>query len=95
MKMHSPGHSSADSMVASSMPAGTFGQAVGAARVAEDLVAFLDVGEAVVEQGEHRGRDLLAEAVTGAEVLIDPDLHRSVESFRNVSPHHGEQHHSD
>ena len=58
------------------MPVGDVGETLGAARVAEDLVAFLDVGEAVVEQREDVGRDLLAEAVAGAEVLVDPDLHR-------------------
>ena len=34
---------------------GNHGEPVGAARVAEDLVAFLDVGQAVVEEGEDRG----------------------------------------
>ena len=75
MKMHSPGHSSADSMVASSMAGGHVGQALGATRVGEDLLAFFDVGEAVVEEGEHVGGDLFAQPVTGAEILIDPDLH--------------------
>src|SRR5205807_2840795 len=51
------------------------GQALGPAGVAEDLVGFLHVGEPVVQQGEHRGGDLLAETVTGAQILIDPDLH--------------------
>ncbi len=81
MKMHSPGHSSADSITASSWLSGKLGHALGTLRVAlrrgVDLVAFLDVGEAVVEQGEHVGSDLLAEAVAGAEILVDPDLHRS------------------
>ena len=81
MKMHSPGHSSADSMTASSMAGGHVGEALGAARVGEDLVAFLDVGEAVVEQGEDVGRDLLAEPVAGAEILVDPDLHGAVASL--------------
>src|SRR5688500_16971065 len=57
------------------LPGGHVGQAFGATRVAEDLLALLDVGEPVVEQGEHVGGDLLAEAVAGAEILIDPDLH--------------------
>src|SRR5206468_3211167 len=51
-------------------------ETLGSAGVLEDLVAFLDVGEAVVEQGEHVGSDLFTEAVAGAEVLVDPDLHR-------------------
>ena len=84
MKMHSPGHSSADSTTASSMPSGHVGEALGATRVAEDLVAFLDVGETVVEQREHGGRDLLAEAVTGAEILVDPDLHLAGLTFAVV-----------
>src|SRR5205085_10130741 len=53
------------------------GQALGPTRVAEDLVAFLHVGEPVVQQGEHGGGDLLAETVAGAQILIDPDLHDS------------------
>ena len=71
-------------MTASSMPGGHVGETIGAARVAEDLVAFLDVGEAVVEEREHVGGDLLAEAVTRAQVLIDPDLHSSVSIARQL-----------
>ena len=64
-------------MTASSWPAGTTARpsAPGLPGGGEDLVAFLHVGEAVVEQGEHVGSDLLAETVAGAEILIDPDLH--------------------
>ena len=43
-----------------------------------DLVAFLHVREAVVEEREDIGRDLLAETITGAEILVDPDLHDAV-----------------
>src|SRR4029077_18009164 len=50
-------------------------EALGAAGVGEDLGAFLDVGEAVVEQREDVGRDLFAQAVAGAQILVDPDLH--------------------
>src|SRR5215471_141693 len=57
---------------------GNVGEALGPARVLEDLVAFLHVGETVVEQREHVGSDLFAEAVAGAEVLVDPDLHGGV-----------------
>src|SRR5690606_35753146 len=41
-----------------------------------DLVALTHVGKTVVEQHEHVGGDLFAQAVAGAEVLIDPNLHR-------------------
>jgi hypothetical protein len=43
----------------------------------EDLAAFDDIGQAVVEQCEHVGCDLLAQAVAGAQILVDPDLHVS------------------
>src|SRR3546814_2745946 len=56
------------------------GDALGAAGIGQDLVAVLDVGEAVVEEGENCRRDLLAQAVTGAEILVDPDLHGWVTS---------------
>ena len=51
------------------------GHAGGPARVVLHLVAVLDIGEAVVEQREHGRRDLLAQSVTGAQILVDPDLH--------------------
>ena len=79
MKMHSPGHSSADSMTASSWPSGISAMPSAPCglplAVAKIVVAFLDVGETVVEQREHVGSDLLAETVTSAEILVDPDLH--------------------
>src|SRR6187401_2757189 len=59
-------------------------QPLGTLRVAlrrgVDRRTLLDVGETVVEQGEHIRADLLAQAVPGAQVLIDPDLHR--QAFR-------------
>jgi len=58
------------------LPGGHVREPFGPTRFVEDLGAFLDVGEPVVEQGEHVGRDLLTEAVAGAQVLVDPDLHR-------------------
>src|SRR5262249_16148891 len=58
--------------------AGHVGEPLGRSRVLEDLVTFLHVGETVVEQREHVGSDLFAEAVAGAEVLVDPDLHGGV-----------------
>src|SRR4051812_39501947 len=45
-------------------------------RVGEDLRAFLDVREAIVEQREDIGGDLFAEPVAGAQILVDPHLHR-------------------
>ena len=54
---------------------GDVGETGRATRIGEDLVALLDVGQAIVEQGEHVRGDLLAESVSGAEILIDPDLH--------------------
>src|SRR5262245_3463827 len=60
---------------------GDVGEALGATGVREHLVALFDVGEAVVEQGEDVGRDLLAEPVAGAQILVDPDLHSDVLTF--------------
>ena len=61
---------------------GDVGETFGALRVAlrrgVHRGALLDVGQPVVEQGEHVRADLLAEPVAGAEVLVDPDLHRVV-----------------
>ena len=58
----------------------TLGEALGALRVAlglgKNLVALHDIRQSVVEQGEDVGGDLLAEAVAGAQILVDPDLHR-------------------
>src|SRR5690606_15812253 len=54
---------------------GDRGDALGATRVGEDLVAVLHVGQPVVEKGEHGWCDLLAQSVAGAEILVDPDLH--------------------
>ena len=85
MKMHSPGHSSAASTTSATRLSGTVRGAVGAgqgrARAAvraEDARPrlFLDVGEAVVVHAEERTGDLDADAVAGAEVLVDPHSHR-------------------
>ncbi len=79
MKMHSPGHSSADSMVMSSWPPGTLGDTIGALGVSlgvgVDGGAIPDVGQTVVEQDENVWGDLLAQTVACAEILIDPHLH--------------------
>src|SRR3954470_7457773 len=60
---------------------GDVGQTGGAARVREHLLALLDVGQAIVEQGEHVRGDLFAESVAGAEILVDPDLHSPCHLF--------------
>ena len=64
------------------LPIGEVGEAFRALGIAlgggEHLVAFDDVGEAVVEQGEDVGCDLFAKTVAGAEILVDPDLHVGV-----------------
>jgi hypothetical protein len=79
MKMHSPGHSSALSITASSLLSGkarhTFGTLGVPLGGGIDLVALTDVGEAIVEQGENVGRDLFTEAITSAQILVDPHLH--------------------
>src|SRR5579863_10321255 len=45
------------------------------ARVAEDLVALFDVGQAIVQQRENCRGNLLTQAIAGAKILVDPDLH--------------------
>ena len=58
---------------------GDLGKAFGAFRIAlgrgEDLVAFANVGETIVEQDKYIGGDFFAEAVSRAKVLVDPDFH--------------------
>src|SRR5260370_28779853 len=51
-------------------------QTLGPTRVAEDLVAFLDVRQPIVEQREYCRCDLFAQAVTRTKILINPDLHK-------------------
>ena len=46
-----------------------------AAGIAEDLVALFDVGQAIVQQRENCRGNLLAQAIAGAKILVDPDLH--------------------
>jgi hypothetical protein len=54
-------------------------EAFGALRVAfrggEDLLTLAHVGESVVKEDEHVGGDFFADSISGAEILIDPDLH--------------------
>ena len=91
MKMHSPGALLGGLDHGVLEVGGHGGHAGRAARLALDVGALLDIGQTVVEQGEHRGRDLLAEAVAGAEILVDPDLHQLRHSYvccgpRSASP---------
>ena len=51
------------------------GQASGASGIVFDLVALFHIGQAIVEQSEDSGRNFLTEAVAGAQVLINPNLH--------------------
>ena len=50
-------------------------KAIWPARVRENRVAFPDVGEAIIEKSEDIGGNLFAETVSGAKILIDPNLH--------------------
>src|SRR5258705_8011175 len=67
------------------MAVGDVGQAIGAPGGVEDLRPFLHVRQAVVEQGEHVGRDLLADPVPRAEILVDPHLHVRASLRKNVT----------
>ena len=52
--------------------------AVATAELWQDVLDRLEqvqASQAVVEQSEDRRRDLFAETITRAEILIDPDLH--------------------
>ena len=51
---------------------GTLGVALGGC---ENFVALFDISQTVVEQREYFGGDLFTQAVTCAEVLVDPYLH--------------------
>ena len=79
MKMHSPGHSSADSTTRSSCDSGegcqagsTFGLPL---RGGIDRGSLAHIGEAVIEENEHIWRNLLTQAIAGAKVLINPHFH--------------------
>jgi hypothetical protein len=50
-------------------------KACATAGIANDIALF-DVGQAVIPQREHRGTEVFAQAVAGAELLVDPNLHR-------------------
>ena len=70
---------------------GDLGEPVGSLRVAlrlgEDLAALDHIGEAVVEQREHIGCDLLAQPIAGAQILVDPDLHVSLQLLVRATAH--------
>jgi len=51
----------------------------------QNRVALLDVGQAIIEEGEHLGADFFAKTISRAEFLVDPHLH-SVHSSRSVDP---------
>ena len=44
-------------------------------RCGEDLLALAHIGESVIEEDEDIGCNLFANSISGAEILIDPDLH--------------------
>ena len=75
MKMHSPGQASAAWMTLSTLRA-DLGERAGAARIVEWHAELGDVGDAVLELGEHVGAVVDAQPVAGAQVLIDPHPHR-------------------
>src|SRR6202021_2774868 len=51
------------------------GHAGRSARVVLYGAVFLHVGKAIVEKSEHGRRNLLAQSIACAEILVDPDLH--------------------
>ena len=75
MKMHSPGHFSAASIAWRWSRLGTLGEAPGAARIVEQLADLGHVGDAVLELDEHVRAVIEAQAVAGAQVLVDPHPH--------------------
>ena len=56
----------------------------GAAGFVEDGIALLHIGQAVVEESEHGGTDLLAEPVSRAEVLVNPHPHQPLISSERL-----------
>jgi hypothetical protein len=46
---------------------------------------LLHISQAVVEEGEHGGTDLLAEAVSRAEVLVNPHPHQPLISSERLA----------
>ena len=44
-------------------------------RCGENLLALAHIGESVIEEDEDIGSNLFANSISGAEILIDPDLH--------------------
>ena len=75
MKMHSPGQSSAASITRWCSRPGTLGQAAGPSGIVERVADLGHVGDAVLELDEHVGAVVHAQAVAGAQVLVDPHPH--------------------
>ncbi len=81
MKMHSPGHSSADSITRSKSTVGNSGHSLDTTRmgfpVEQFLLAevggiFLDVVQTIILTEEHIGSDLGTKAIARTKILINP-----------------------
>jgi len=53
---------------------GNEGLAFGHSWIVEDSAVFAHIGDAVFEQGENLGYDIDAQPISGAEILIDPNV---------------------
>ena len=51
-------------------------QAARSARIVEHLTSLADIRDAIFELHEHVGAVVDTETVSGAEILVDPDVHR-------------------
>ena len=76
MKMHSPGHSSAASLTASFRSLGTRAMPAAPPGSLRTRSLYIHVGQVVIEHRKDSQRDLCANAITGAQILVDPHLHR-------------------
>ena len=90
MKMHSPGHASAAWMTCCTCRTGTRASEPEPPGIVQRAARLGDVGDAVLELGEHVVAVVDAQAVAGAQVLVDPHAHGGHEryppSYRAVSP---------
>ena len=80
MKMHSPGQSSSSVNHGRLELGGHADDPLGLTRIVEDPIVVSDIGDAVLEQDEDLGTVVDAEAVTGAQVLVDPYPHDTDEA---------------